>query len=75
MRRQRIQRGDRAGKLIEIFQVFAIGIIIIYAGFLIVDSLIGDVPFWIQIIFGGLLIIFVYAIRDQVIDFIKNIGK
>lgn len=68
--------GDNVGdKLIELFRVFVIAIVIIYAGFSIVESLIKTVPLWIQVIFGGLLVVFVYAVRDQVIEFIKNIGK
>ena len=52
-----------------------IAIVVIYAGFSIVASLIKIVPLWIQVIFGGLLVAFVYAIREQVTEFIKNIGK
>ncbi|MFZ2412226.1 MAG: hypothetical protein WAW23_11690 [Candidatus Methanoperedens sp.] len=70
------KNGDKAGdKIIDLFRVFVIGIIVIYAGFTIVESLIKTVPLWIQVIFGGLLVAFVYAIREQVIEFIKNIGK
>ncbi len=70
------EKGDNVGdKLIELFRVFVIAIVIIYAGFSIVESLIKTVPLWIQVIFGGLLVVFVYAVRDQVIEFIKNIGK
>ncbi|MFZ3058525.1 MAG: hypothetical protein WA102_02195 [Candidatus Methanoperedens sp.] len=70
------KKGDKAGdKIIDLFGVFAIAIVVIYAGFSIVDSLIKTVPLWIQVIFGGLLVAFVYAIREEVIEYIKNIGK
>ncbi len=63
---------DAGDKLIKLFQVFVIAIVVIYAGFSIVASLISTVPLWIQVVFGGLLAAFVYAIRDQVMEFIKK---
>jgi hypothetical protein len=59
-----------ASRVIERFKVFAIGIVVIYAGFSIVDSLIKTVPLCIQVIFGVLLVAFVYSIREQINDFI-----
>jgi hypothetical protein len=70
------RKDDKAeDKLTELFRVFLIAIFVIYAGFVMVESLIKTVPLWIQVIFGGLLVVFVYAVRDQVIEFIKSIGK
>jgi uncharacterized protein (DUF983 family) len=68
--------GEKVGrKIIDLFVVFVIAIVVISAGYMIVESLIKTVPLWIQVIFVGLLVAFVYAIKDQVIEFIKNIGK
>lgn len=70
------KKGNKADepdvKIIRLFQVFAIAIVVIYAGFSIVDSLIKTVPLWIQVVFGGLLVVFVYAVREQVKEFIKG---
>jgi mannose/fructose/N-acetylgalactosamine-specific phosphotransferase system component IIC len=70
------KKGDNVeNKLMEIFRVFVIAIIIIYGGYSIVESLIKTVPLWIQVPLGGLLVAFVYAVKNQVFEFIQNTGK
>lgn len=64
-----------AEKMIDTFRVFFIGIVLIVVAFLAVNALIKDIPIWIQIIIWGLLVAFVYAIRDTVKDFIESFLK
>lgn len=70
------KKGDKAvDDIIDAFRVLMVGAVVIYAGFAIIGSLIKDVPLWIEIVLGGLLVIFVYAVRDKVQQFIKNLVK
>ena len=66
---------ENADKLIEwawdAFRVLIVGVVIIFAGYSIIASLLAQVPLWIQLVLGGLLATFVYAIRDKILAFLK----
>lgn len=68
--------GDQAvDKLTDAFRVFIVGIIIIYASYLIVKQILesAGLPPWIIYIILALLAFFVYLIRDKIIEFTKSI--
>lgn len=70
------KKGDKAiDEIVDKFRVFVIAVIVIYAAFAILGSLIKDIPFWLQIVIGGLFVLFVYSIRDNAKEYIKNITK
>lgn len=74
------KKGNNAGNdlgdaFINLFRVFVIAVVVIYGLYAIVAALIPTVPLWIQVVFGGLLAAFVYSIRDQIMEHLKNIGK
>ncbi len=64
-----------AEQMIDTFRVFFIGIVLIVVAVLAVNALIKDMPIWIQIIIWGLLVAFVYAIRNTVKNFIEDFLK
>lgn len=67
------KKGDKAiDEIIDKFRVIVVAIVVIYAAFAIIESLIKNIPFWMQIIFGGLFVLFVYSVRDTTKEFIKK---
>lgn len=62
-------------KLIDAFRIVAVGAILIFAMYSIIESILSQVPIWIKYILYGLLVFFVYLMRDKVIEFTKNILK
>ena len=74
-RKRKDESNDLGDSFINLFRVFAIAVVVIYGLYAIVAALIPTVPLWIQVVFGGLLAVFVYSIRDQIMEHIKNIGK
>jgi hypothetical protein len=70
------KKGDKAiDDIIDKFRVFMIAVILIYVAFAIIGSLIKDIPFWMQIILGSLFVLFVYSVRDNAKEFIKNLSR
>ena len=65
------KKGDRVvGEIVT----FVIAAVIIVAAFAIIGLMIKDMPLWIQVL-GGLFVIFVYAIRDRAMQFIRSLVK
>lgn len=70
------KKGDKAvDELIDAFRVLVVAAIVIYAGYAIIESLIKNIPLWIELVLALLLVAFVYAVRDKVLQFIKGITK
>ncbi len=62
--------GEKGCRVIGRIVTFVIAAVIIVATFAIIGLMIKDIPLWIQVL-GGLFIIFVYAIRERAMHFIK----
>lgn len=72
------REGDKAvDKLVDAFRVFFVGAVLIVVAYLVIKSLLqtAGLPSWIIYIIIGLLVFFVYIMRDKVIEFTKKILK
>jgi hypothetical protein len=52
--------------IIGAFKLVAIGAILIYVAYKIIEILIPEVPIYLRLILLGILGIFVYAVRDKI---------
>ena len=70
--------GDQAvDKLIDAFRVVVVGVVLIIAAWGILEQILTDtgISVWIKYIVYGLIVFFIYLIRDKVIEFTKSILK
>ncbi len=65
-----LNKGEKGDRVVSRIVTFVIAAVIIVAAFAIIGLMIKGIPLWIQVL-GGLFIIFVYAIRERAMHFIK----
>ena len=60
-------------RIVDAFRVIAVGAIVIFAAYKILDTVLNELPTWIRWAIYAALAVFVYAVRNKIISFTKKI--